>query len=129
MHKDPICGMDVEPETAAGSHEHGGQNYYFCSIPCLEKFRAEPEKYLDHSESISPGERQTSQAQGGLYTCPMDPEIRQPGPAPCPKCGMALEPLDPMAAMITKTRTDYVCPMHPDIVRSEPGSCPICGMA
>jgi len=127
IHKDPICGMDVEPETAAGSHVHDGQTYYFCCASCLEKFRAEPEKYLDQSASDSPGNRQPLQAQGGLYTCPMDPEIRQPGPAPCPKCGMALEPLDPMAA--TTTRTEYVCPMHPEIVRSEPGSCPICGMA
>ena len=26
------------------------------------------------------------------YTCPMHPEVRQPGPGSCPKCGMALEP-------------------------------------
>ena len=29
---------------------------------------------------------------GAMYTCPMHPEIRQPGPGVCPKCGMALEP-------------------------------------
>ena len=60
------------------------------------------------------------------YTCPMHPEVRQPGPGACPKCGMALEPVTvaPRAA-----RTEYVCPMHPQIVRPEPGSCPICGMA
>ena len=28
---DPICGMNVEPDSAAGSHVHGGQTYYFCS--------------------------------------------------------------------------------------------------
>jgi len=61
-----------------------------------------------------------------LYTCPMDPEIRQPKPGPCPQCGMALEP---MTAAPTPTRVEYVCPMHPEIVRQEPGSCPICGMA
>ncbi len=27
------------------------------------------------------------------YTCPMHPEVRQPGPGDCPTCGMALEPL------------------------------------
>ena len=31
IHKDPVCGMDVEPETAAGRHEHAGTTYYFCS--------------------------------------------------------------------------------------------------
>jgi Cu+-exporting ATPase len=36
-------------------------------------------------------------APGTLYTCPMHPQIRQPGPGSCPICGMALEPLLPTA--------------------------------
>jgi Cu+-exporting ATPase len=56
----------------------------------------------------------------------MDPEVRQVGGGACPKCGMALEPLE-VAAPATKT--EYVCPMHPEVVRDGPGSCPICGMA
>lgn len=60
------------------------------------------------------------------YTCPMHTEVRQKGPGPCPKCGMALEPL---AISPPTTKTEYTCPMHPEIVRNAPGSCPICGMA
>ncbi|MGH2403978.1 MAG: heavy metal translocating P-type ATPase, partial [bacterium] len=60
-----------------------------------------------------------------LYTCPMHPEVREPANRPCPKCGMALEPLSPPAP----ARIEYTCPMHPEIVRGKPGSCPICGMA
>ncbi len=60
------------------------------------------------------------------YTCPMHPEVRQPGPGACPKCGMALEPVAPSAPV---TKTQWTCPMHPEIVRDAPGSCPICGMA
>ncbi len=56
----------------------------------------------------------------------MHPEVRQPGPAPCPDCGMALESVS-LAAPVAKT--EYVCPMHLEIVRDEPGACPICGMA
>jgi Cu+-exporting ATPase len=55
----------------------------------------------------------------------MDPEVRQKGPGVCPKCGMALEPVD--VAPVTKT--EWTCPMHPEIVRDAPGACPICGMA
>ncbi|REK17285.1 MAG: copper-translocating P-type ATPase [Planctomycetota bacterium] len=58
------------------------------------------------------------------YTCPMHPEVRQEGPGSCPKCGMALEPVEVEAP----PATEYTCPMHPQIVRSEPGNCPICGM-
>ena len=43
---DPICGMTVDPATAAGSHEHRGQRYYFCGLSCLERFKADPERAL-----------------------------------------------------------------------------------
>ena len=59
------------------------------------------------------------------YTCPMHPEVRAEQSGPCPKCGMALEPVSPP----TSTKTEWVCPMHPEIVRDAPGTCPICGMA
>src|SRR5262245_34891477 len=43
--KDPVCGMTVEPATAAGSEEYRGRTYYFCSAHCLSKFRAAPDRY------------------------------------------------------------------------------------
>ena len=127
--KDLVCGMDVDPAEVAGSHEHGGQTYYFCSTGCLEKFRTQPEKYLNHlrhetNDRASHASNQTAEQQE--FTCPMHAEVRQIGPGSCPKCGMALEPADITAA---PSKTEYVCPMHPEVVRSEPGSCPICGMA
>jgi len=61
-----------------------------------------------------------------IYTCPMHPEVRQPGAGSCPACGMALEPLEPTASA---AKTEWTCPMHPVIVRDAPGNCPICGMA
>ncbi|MFT3772624.1 MAG: heavy metal translocating P-type ATPase [Minicystis sp.] len=122
---DPVCGMQVSPATAKGKHEHAGTTHYFCSARCLEKFSAEPEKYLPHTEPAPAVEPPAPAA--GTYTCPMHPEIRQEGPGACPRCGMALEPIEPVPPMAT--RTEYVCPMHPEIVRSQPGHCPICGMA
>ncbi|MGD8789986.1 MAG: copper-translocating P-type ATPase, partial [Burkholderiales bacterium] len=64
-------------------------------------------------------------AAGAVYTCPMDPEVREDRPGSCPKCGMALEASVPIQFGPVK----YTCPMHPEIVQDEPGSCPICGMA
>ncbi len=64
--------------------------------------------------------------QGSVtYTCPMHPEIRQPSPGNCPKCGMTLEPVEP----VISNAIEYTCPMHPEVVRNAPGSCPKCGMA
>ncbi len=54
------------------------------------------------------------------WICPMDPEVSSDRPGPCPRCGMALEPKEPVIA----TATQWVCPMHPQIVRDAPGSCP-----
>lgn len=62
-----------------------------------------------------------------MYTCPMHPELREPKPGACPKCGMALEPVEPIIS--GQSKMEWVCPMHPEIVRDAPGSCPICGMA
>jgi len=122
MATDPVCGMTVDEETAAGSAEYEQKRYYFCSTHCLHKFQAAPRNYT------SPAEKSTVPAV--VYTCPMHPEIRQDAPGTCPKCGMALEPLMPQSPPTpVKTATEYVCPMHPEIVRNEPGSCPICGMA
>ncbi|MFB3819567.1 MAG: heavy metal translocating P-type ATPase [Candidatus Methylomirabilales bacterium] len=124
--KDPVCGMTVDPATAF-SHEHDGQTYFFCSPRCVERFRANPTKYLETRKETRPAPRRPVPAAGEVtYTCPMHPEVRQTGPGSCPKCGMALEPA---AGAVPATKTEYVCPMHPEIVRDQPGSCPICGMA
>ncbi|HYE75681.1 MAG TPA: YHS domain-containing protein, partial [Blastocatellia bacterium] len=121
---DPVCGMNVDPERAAGKYEYLGKTYYFCCPRCLEKFQANPEQYLNKSVEARP-QPQAAHAEGVKYTCPMDPEVISDKPGACPKCGMALEPMTPVAS----TKVEYTCPMHPEIVRDEPGNCPICGMA
>ncbi len=118
--KDPVCGMMVDPLKAAGRAEHDGKTYYFCSPRCAERFSIDPEKFLaapgtagmdrshdSHSRNVpeqmptsAPGSRDKSapsQGKGARYTCPMHPEIVQIGPGICPKCGMALEPMDVFA--------------------------------
>jgi Cu+-exporting ATPase len=84
-HVDPVCGMTVAEDKAAGTVEHDGRMYYFCSKGCTEKFKADPKRYLV--------EQTPTPAKGGVeYTCPMHPEIVRFQPGPCPICGMALEP-------------------------------------
>lgn len=48
--KDPVCDMDVTPETAAGTSEYNGQTHYFCSLGCKKSFDKNPEKYLNKDE-------------------------------------------------------------------------------
>ncbi len=43
---DPVCGMDIEPDTAAGTSVYQGQTYYFCSMGCKSSFDKDPEKYV-----------------------------------------------------------------------------------
>jgi Cu+-exporting ATPase len=142
--KDPVCNMDIVPATARGSSEYKGQTYYFCSQSCVQRFNADPEKYLapkpPKSQVVQIGGVQIDGNQAGgialavpktelaqssaskgsvTYVCPMDPEVREAKPGACPKCGMALEP----------ETVEYTCPMHPEITRDQPGNCPICGMA
>jgi Cu+-exporting ATPase len=86
--KDPVCGMMVDPAKAAGAFDYSGTGYLFCSLGCMVKFRAEPERYL-HPESAS----RSGVTAAVDYTCPMHPEYVQKGPGSCPYCGMALEPM------------------------------------
>lgn len=44
--KDLICGMDIDPETAAGKSEVGGKTYYFCAVGCKTEFDADPDKFI-----------------------------------------------------------------------------------
>ena len=100
--KDPVCGMMVDPQKAAGKAEHDGKTYYFCSARCAERFRNEPEKFLAAPGTAGMEHKPSSVAASAVaknvrYTCPMHPEIVQIGPGTCPKCGMALEPMDMVA--------------------------------
>lgn len=45
MERDPVCGMLVDPEEAAGRREYAGRTYYFCTSDCLKKFDHAPERY------------------------------------------------------------------------------------
>jgi P-type Cu+ transporter len=89
---DPVCGMTVQPATAAGSYEYQGKTYYFCATSCLTKFRTDPTYYLMSPEQRTP--RVMPIPSGGVveYICPMDPEVLETRPGACRICGMALEP-------------------------------------
>jgi Cu+-exporting ATPase len=93
---DPVCGMEVNPKAPrGGQHAHQGTTFFFCSAKCLAKFQADPGAVLTHP----PGEAARSPAPAAppgaevVWVCPMDPEVREKSPVPCPVCGMGLEPL------------------------------------
>ena len=108
---DPVCGMTVDPQNAAGSFEYEGQTYYFCSTHCLHRFSKNPEQFLQASPHA------------------MQPPLvgisrSQPSKAVSAPTTSAVS-----ASPISAEKITYTCPMHPEIVRDKPGSCPICGMA
>ena len=135
--RDVVCNMNVDPAAARAREEYKGTTYYFCCAGCAIKFKADPEKYLAKPASglvplgaIKPAQPAqistqkptvpSAKGKGNVtYVCPMDPDVRESKPGPCPICGMALE----------AESVEYICPMHPEVVSDRPGSCPICGMA
>ncbi len=92
---DPVCGMSVDPATAKHQARHQGEDYFFCSAKCRERFVADPQHYIEPAAvppAITP-----SQAGGVLWTCPMHPQIVRNEPGACPICGMGLEAMTPEA--------------------------------
>ena len=45
MEKDPVCGMLVKTDEAAGRSEYQGKSYFFCAVSCKESFDRNPERY------------------------------------------------------------------------------------
>lgn len=43
---DLVCGLPVEPVPIPYHLDHGGQDYYFCSLRCQQKFQADPARYI-----------------------------------------------------------------------------------
>ena len=86
--KDPVCGMNVDPESAKGVSEYKGTKYFFCSVKCKTKFDANPSQFVGREKPAPKAASADIE-----YTCPMHPQIRKMGPGTCPICGMALEPV------------------------------------
>jgi Cu+-exporting ATPase len=156
LERDPVCGMNVNPASAKYVHEHARKKYYFCSAGCAEKFKAQPQRYLNNPAPASsqlvmlgvPGAPKSVPSQPGTAHTTSQKVVSPAAVKPntvaepayvCPMCPEVREmkpgacpscgmALEPEVP-VASTRTEYTCPMHPEIVRSEPGSCPICGMA
>jgi Cu+-exporting ATPase len=75
-----------------------GETYVFCCPGCRVKFEKDPQACLSPSKPAQAAHAShpaAPAAGGGVWTCPMHPEVRQNGPGSCPLCGMALEPVEP----------------------------------
>ncbi|HEV2379667.1 MAG TPA: heavy metal translocating P-type ATPase [Terriglobia bacterium] len=154
---DPVCGMRVNPESAAAQYDFQGQTYFFCCLGCRAKFEQEPARYLapeQEPERGADGPRSSTgleslgirpKTSGASPQSPSSPRAPLPVAAQgstytCPMdpevrspspgaCPKCGMALEPVFTSGPRTRTEWVCPMHPQVVRPEPGSCPICGMA
>ena len=101
---DPICGMTVDPATAAGSLEYQGQRYYFCGLSCLDRFKADPERALQ------------AQLIGSTKPTTRRPlPMMQPAPAATeaaaidPVCGMTVQPSTAAGSYEYQGKTYYFC--------------------
>ncbi len=122
---DPVCGMKVNSDSPHRT-SYGGKEYLFCSPHCLEKFKEAPERYIESGKTEAPATSLPETAKsvtGEYFTCPMHPDVKEPGPGKCPQCGMALEPIaagpsppttggqelhDPVCGMSVSPDTPYI---------------------
>ena len=121
--RDPVCGMEVDPQNAAASAVRNGETFYFCSQHCRDEFltpSASSVAEQSHHEKAAAARKAAKK-----YFCLMCEGIESDTPGSCPKCGMAV---GRNLAYHEPAKTIYTCPMHPQIEQDHPGNCPICGM-
>src|SRR5688572_865228 len=87
---DPVCDMKVDPASAAGSVEHDGATYYFCSGHCVERFKADPQKYLNKKASTGAASAQVTD----------------------PVCGMSIHPMFAAGSSVHDGETYHFCSKH-----------------
>ena len=139
---DPVCGMMVDPDKAAGHVEHKGTTYHFCSKGCVAKFTATPDAYLSGKREPmhpAPAPMQIT----GLKRAAVVASHQSPVSSQSPDVARPVS-LDPDVARPVSLDTDvarpfqgrdkpqaarYICPMDPEVLSDKPGACPVCGMA
>lgn len=77
---DPVCGMSIDSETAAGKSKFEGRDYFFCSTDCQRTFEKNPAQY-SHADT-APG----SSAEKPKHD---DPRFTKMGGIVAPKFGAA----------------------------------------
>jgi len=136
--KDPVCGMDVNPATSKHKLDHAGKSYFFCCAGCAQKFKLNPDKYLNRlpcrifrfsqvrravaAPAVSP------LARARKTGCVCLPDVSSSScskPGPCPTCGMALEPGDFLKAQPARIHVPHASGNRPP----RPDHAPSWGMA
>jgi len=132
--RDPVCGMNVNPATAKHIHEHAGKNYYFCCAGCLEKFKTNPQQYLNKpapSGLVTLGMPASpilsSRVEHPVRDSEADAESRNLVFHAGRRTAEAGSPKSRLPS--PRSEVSYVCPMCPEVRETRPVPCPSCGMA
>src|ERR1700738_3611153 len=124
--KDPVCGMNVEPSTAQHKLDHAGNTYYFCCGSCLEKFRADSQKYLAPRPTAAAGVQVVNIAAGAKAAAGLQiVNIAAAAKATALKDVLAApaNAIPPSSASAVRTSAAtgaYICPMCPEVRSAKP---------
>lgn len=103
---DPVCGMTVVPDKAAGTATYKGKTYYFCSTHCVARFKANPQAYAGAQSAKQPKADDDSRPAAREHIGPRKELAKDP------ICGMMVEKTAAIAAGLTAEssgRTYYFC--------------------
>ena len=119
--KDPVCQMDVQPEKSAGTVDHQGKTYYFCSRHCADKFRAQPEQYLTPLPATPAPLISIGGSRSPVSLVTIGAPAHPVAVAIDPVCGMRVDPARAAAKFEYRGSTYYFCnPRCADKFRAEP---------
>ena len=108
---DPVCGMKVDPATAAGRFEFEGRTYYFCHPGCREKFEASPRSFLGSDARRQPMAMPVVQLSGRAKSLPVVGQAMDEV-AIDPVCQMSVSPASAAGRHDYGGKTWYFCSVH-----------------
>lgn len=129
--RDLVCGMEIDPASAAGRSDYRGETYFFCSAHCKQKFDANPAQYVGDGDM--PAESQSAASRGccchGSSTAAKTPETGSCCHGGGHEHDHHSQAETATAAASRKPAKKYFCPMCEGVESDTPASCPKCGMA
>ena len=112
MGRDPVCGMNVDPEKPGAKINQGGKSFYFCCSGCARKFEESPEKYLGAAQGATKSTSDVTPIAAARPAVASLPILHAAHRVKDPVCGMMVDPQKAVGKVEYSGKAYHFCSIH-----------------